>query len=235
MTNTTKTTATEGARDANLSALNDRIEYLTTQLADREREVRELRAREMAGLGGIDIIGLATEAFVARNRKALQAQETGDIYDGADAETYEVKPQWYWVRPLQAIRDGFYKALHGSTYNGRTTKGAIASRETIVEIMMRSDGIAELVHAAGSDPATAAAALRLHPQFEALVMQETLIAMLQKVSGVFETAYDEVAAGEPYAPPAERAARYEANTRDRASTAQVMSSLVALAMQQAKG
>ena len=63
MTNTTKTTATEGARDANLSALNDRIEYLTTQLADREREVRELRAREMAGLGGIDIIGLATEAM----------------------------------------------------------------------------------------------------------------------------------------------------------------------------
>ena len=235
MTNTTKTIADEGARDANLSALNERIEYLTTQLADREREVRDLRAREMAGLGGIDIIGMATEAFIARNRKALAAQETGDIYDGADAEAYEVKPQWYWARPLQAIRDGFYKALHGSTFNGKTTKGAIASRATIVDIMLRSPGIAELVQAAGSDPAAAAAALRQHPQFEALVMQESLIDMLQRVSSIFEAAYDEVAAGEPYAPPAERAARYEASTRNRESTALVMSSLVALAMQQAKG
>lgn len=230
----TDTTHKDSARNTSLAALNERIEFLTTSLADREREIRELRAKEMAGLGGIDIIGMSTEAFIARNRKVLEAQESGDIYDGGEAGDNEVKPQWYWVRPLQAIRDGFHKALHGSTFNGKTSRGAVASRAQIVEIMMRSPGIAEIIGAAGSDPETAAAALRTHPQFEALVMQETLIAMLNKVAGVFEAAYDEVAAGEPYAPPAERAARYEANSRNQESTAAMMSSLVALAMQQTK-
>jgi hypothetical protein len=191
----------------------DSAEWLKGQLAKVEAENRSLKTRLAADTSVGDLTRMAEIAFSTRNWKAFedQAKQDGPDADAFDngQEAAEFKPHWHYARPVQSLLDGVHKALHGSEWQGRKTKGAIDYKNDLVDALDRRMPQADVVKSYGGDVLKA---VRGTPEANAILTaiaeQEALIAWFQQVERVTADAFSTLANGEAYAPPAERAAAY---------------------------
>ncbi len=202
---------------------------ISLQMAKLEAENRALKTR-LAALESESLATLVQKAeiaFATRNHAAIHDQkllEEDDGFSSGDiADIIDFKPHWHWVRPLQSVMDGLHKALHGSTWNGRTSKGAIALRDDLVQSAQRRMPAQKLIDSLGGDVLEA---LKADPDafavFQSISDQELLIDALQSMFDTARQAYEVVSNGADYQAPAERSAAYANREKETAEKSEAM-------------
>ena len=197
---------------------------ISLQMAKLEAENRALKTR-LAALESESLATLVQKAeiaFATRNHAAIMAEKEEDDGFGNGTEV-EFKPHWHWARPMQGVLDGLHKALHGSTWNGRTAKGAIALRDDLVQAAQRRMPAKEVIDSLGGD---VLAALRADPNafavFQSISDQELLVDALQSMFDTARQAYEVVSNGADYQAPAERSAAYAEREKETAEKSEAM-------------
>lgn len=210
-------------------------EWLKAQMARLEADNRSLKTRLASEVAVGDLTRMAEIAFATRNWKAIedQAKQGSDAFD-AGQDAAEFKAHWHYASPVQSLLDGVHKALNGSEWNGRKTKGAITYRSDLIDALDRRMPQADVVKSYGGDVLRA---VRGTPEANALLTaiaeQDALIEWFKKVEQVAADAYCTLSNGEVYAPPAARAEAYGKRDQEAAAKRASVETLLA-AMRDAK-